>query len=224
MRTSLARSGPMHAASLLALKRGSRASFRHGEQGEWHRGQLTLSEDEALLTCAHYDAPAERQHTELSDVARVECSSVPGRGEGLRLLLTSPRPSDKLAEPAGTGAQQRDLFVVLDAPEETRAAASALLELAVGRGLQLATVAGDAAAVRAARGEGAEQGAEAEEPGVLERGITSGPEEAAPALILALNSSLTLALALSQALIPTLPLALALALALAHPSCPNLAA
>ena len=170
----------MHAASLLALKRGSRASFRHGEQGEWHRGQLTLSEDEALLTCAYHDAPAERQHTELSDVARVECSSVPGRGEGLRLLLTSPRPSDKLAEPADTGAQQRDLFVVLDAPEETRAAASALLELAVGRGLQLATVAGDAAAVRAARGEGAEQGAE--EPGVLERGIASGPEEAAPAL------------------------------------------
>ena len=208
----------MHAAPLLALKRGSRASFRHGEQGEWHRGQLTLSEDEALLTCAHHDTP---QHTELSDVARVECSSVPGRGEAVQLLLTSPRPSAKLAEPAGTGARRRDLFVVLDAPEETRAAASALLELAVGRGLLLATVDGDAAAVRAGRGEGAEQGAE--EPGVLD-GIASGPEEAAPALILALNSSLTLALALSLALIPTLPLALALALALAPPSCPNLAA
>ena len=105
MSTSLARSGPMHAASLMALKRGSRASFRHGEQGEWYRGQLTLSEDKALLTCAHYDAPAERQHTELSDVARVECSSVSGRGEGMRLLLTSPRPSARLADPAGTGAR-----------------------------------------------------------------------------------------------------------------------
>ena len=213
MSTSLARSGPMHAASLVALKRGSRVSFRHGEQGEWYRGQLTLSKDEALLTCAHYDAPAERQHKELSDVARVECSSVSGRGEGIRLLLTSPRPSARLAEPASTGARRRDLFVVLDTPEETRAAASALLELAVGRGLLLATVDGDAAAVRAGRGEGAEQGAE---PGVLEHGIASGPEEAAPALILAPNSSLTLALALSLAPISTL--AQALALALAHPS------
>jgi len=212
----------MPAASLLALKRGSRASFRHGEQGEWHRGQLTLSEDEALLTCAHHDAPAERQHTELSDVARVECSSVPGRGEGMRLLLTSPRPSAKLAEPADTGARRRDLFVVLDAPEETRAAASALLELAVGRGLLLATVDGDAAAVRAGRGEGAEQGAE--EPGVLD-GIASGPEEAAPALNLALNSSLILALAQGVTLIPTLALALALALAHTSPSpSPNHAA
>ena len=48
----------MHAASLQALKRGSRASFRHGEQGEWYRGQVTLSEDEALLTCANHDRPA----------------------------------------------------------------------------------------------------------------------------------------------------------------------
>lgn len=175
--TSLARSSPMHAASLLVLKRGCRASFRHGEQGEWHRGQLTLSEDEALLTCAHHDALAERQHSELSDVARVECSKVTGRGAAMRLLLTSPRSSDKLAEAAGTGARRQELFVVLDAPEETRAAASALLELAVGRGLVLATVDGDAAAVRAGQGEGAEHGAE--EPGVLERGIASGPEEAA---------------------------------------------
>jgi hypothetical protein len=176
----------MH-ASLHALKRGSRASFRHGEQGEWFRGQVTLSEDEALLTCANHDALPWRlssEHTELADVARVECSSVPGRGESMRLLLTSPQPSSKLAEPQGTpaGVRRRDLFVLLDAPEETRAAASALLELVAARGLLLATIDRDVAAVVAGRGEGAAQGAAqgAEErwPSV-ERVFSPGAEEAA---------------------------------------------
>ena len=176
----------MHAASLQALKRGSRASFRHGEQGEWYRGQVTLSEDEALLTCANHDAlpwrlSSERQHTELSDVARVERSTVPGRGESMRLLLTSPQPSAKLAEPQGMpGVRRRDLFVVLDAPEEARAAASALLELLAARGLVLAAIDGDVAAMVAGRGEGAEQGAEERwRPPSVERAFSPGAEEAA---------------------------------------------
>lgn len=166
----------LHAASLQVLKRGSRASFRHGEQGEWHRGQVSLSEDEALLTCAKHDALAwllswERQRTDgdghvtvqLADVAHVECLAVPGRGESMRLLLTSTNPSSKLterlAEPHGAPGERPDLFVLFDGPEEAQVITAALLELVVARGLLPATVGGDAEVV-VGQGEGEEEGAQ----------------------------------------------------------------
>ena len=166
----------LHAASLQALKRGSRASFRHGEQGEWYRGQVSLSEDEALLTCAKHDALAwllswERQRTDgdghvtvqLADVAHVECLAVPGRGESMRLLLTSTNPSSKLterlAEPHGAPGVPPDLFVLFDGPKEAQVITAALLELVVARGLLPATVDGDAEVV-VGQGEGEEEGAQ----------------------------------------------------------------